>query len=132
MKPDYGWEFSGLEVTDDDDHPCWCSSRRTRRDGEQRTIRAKYVIGADGARSGVRQAIGLSLDGDQANHAWGVMDVLAVTDFPDIRLKAAIQSHQAGQILLIPREGGHLFRMYVDLGEVAGDDGGARAPRSTR
>ena len=25
--------------------------------------------------------------GDSANQAWGVMDVLAVTDFPDIRLK---------------------------------------------
>ena len=33
-----------------------------------------------------------TLHGDSANQAWGVMDVLAVTDFPDIRLKAAIQS----------------------------------------
>jgi phenol 2-monooxygenase len=30
-------------------------------------------------------------------------------------------SHDGGSILLIPREGGHLFRMYVDLGEVAGE-----------
>ena len=40
-------------------------------------------------------------------------------------LKCAIQSHDGGSILLIPREGGHLFRMYVDLGEVAADDRGA-------
>ena len=53
-----------------------------------------------------------------ANHAWGVMDMLAVTDFPDIRLKAAIQSADEGNILLIPREGGYLVRLYVDLGEV--------------
>ena len=46
------------------------------------------------------------------------MDVLAVTDFPDIRLKAAIQSADQGNILLIPREGGYLVRLYVDLGEV--------------
>ena len=46
------------------------------------------------------------------------MDALAVTDFPDIRTKCAIQSGAGGSILLIPREGGHLFRMYVDLGEV--------------
>jgi phenol 2-monooxygenase len=119
MAPDYGWEFEGLEVTDDPNHPVLVHLVGTtgEGDGERRDIRAKYVVGADGARSGVRQAIGLSLAGDQANHAWGVMDVLAVTDFPDIRLKAAIQSHEAGQILLIPREGGHLFRMYVDLGE---------------
>jgi phenol 2-monooxygenase len=53
------------------------------------------------------------------------MDVLANTDFPDIRLKCAIQSNDGGSILLIPREGGHLFRMYVDLGEVPADDHGA-------
>ena len=97
-----------------------CTPRGSARASE-RTVRAKYVIGADGARSRVREAIGCTLAGDQANHAWGVMDVLAVTDFPDIRTKCAIQS-EAGNILLIPREGGHLFRMYVDLGEVAADD----------
>ncbi len=91
-------------------------------------MRAKYVVGGDGARSKVRDAIGCTLDGDQANHAWGVMDVLAVTDFPDIRTKCAIQSN-AGQILLIPREGGHLFRMYVDLGEADGKSAAASAPR---
>ena len=48
-------------------------------------MRAKYVVGADGARSKVRESIGCTMAGDQANHAWGVMDVLAVTDFPDIR-----------------------------------------------
>jgi phenol 2-monooxygenase len=69
----------------------------------------------------VRAAIGCTMKGDQANHAWGVMDTLAVTDFPDIRTKCSIQS-EAGNILLIPREGGHLFRMYVDLGEVPADD----------
>jgi phenol 2-monooxygenase len=53
------------------------------------------------------------------------MDVLAVTDFPDIRTKCAIQSHDGGNILLIPREGGYLFRMYVDLGEVSATDNGA-------
>jgi len=63
--------------------------------------------------------------GDKANHAWGVMDVLAKTDFPDIRTKCAIQSHDGGSILLIPREGGHLFRMYVDLGVVPENDNGA-------
>jgi phenol 2-monooxygenase len=47
-----------------------------------------------------------------------VIDVLAVTDFPDIRLKAAIQSGSGGNVLLIPREGGYLVRLYVDLGEV--------------
>ena len=120
LTPDYGWEFRDLVDTGSGDHPVEVHLVRSAGpdQGAARTVRAKYVVGADGAHSAVRESIGLSLTGDQANHAWGVMDVLAVTDFPDIRLKAAIQSHHAGQILLIPREGGHLFRMYVDLGEV--------------
>ena len=44
--------------------------------------------------------------------------------------KCAIQSGAGGSILLIPREGGHLFRMYVDLGEV--DRRGTMAPCAAR
>lgn len=127
MTPDYGYEFVGLEVAGEGEYPVAVTLVHTAGpdEGRTRTVRAKYVVGADGARSKVRDSIGCTLAGDQANHAWGVMDVLASTDFPDIRLKCAIQSHDGGSILLIPREGGHLFRMYVDLGEVAEDDNGA-------
>ena len=126
MAPDYGYEFRGLEVGEGD-YPVTVTLAHTSGpdEGRERVVRAKYVVGADGARSKVRESIGCTMAGDQANHAWGVMDVLANTDFPDIRLKCAIQSHDGGSILLIPREGGHLFRMYVDLGEVAADDRGA-------
>ena len=53
--------------------------------GQIETVKARYVVGCDGARSAVRQSLGRALRGDSANQAWGVMDVLAVTDFPDIR-----------------------------------------------
>src|SRR5205809_2667435 len=43
------------------------------------------------------------------------MDVLAVTDFPDIRYKSLIQSANDGSIIVIPREGGYLVRLYVEL-----------------
>jgi phenol 2-monooxygenase len=46
------------------------------------------------------------------------MDVLAVTDFPDIRLKSAIHSANQGNILIIPREGGYLVRLYIELDAV--------------
>ncbi|MER6988995.1 FAD-binding monooxygenase [Saccharopolyspora hirsuta] len=127
LVPDYGYEFITLEVAEEGEYPVAVTLRRSagEDEGAQRTVRAKYVIGCDGARSKVRESIGLELVGDQANHAWGVMDVLAETDFPDIRTKCAIQSHDGGSILHIPREGNHLFRMYVDLGEVSEDDNGA-------
>ncbi|MFE5337452.1 FAD-dependent monooxygenase [Isoptericola sp. NPDC056573] len=121
--PDYGVEFVGLTVHDGDEHPVEVRVRHVggERAGEERTVRARYVAGCDGARSAVREAIGRKHVGEFAAHAWGVMDVLVNTDFPDWRTKCAINS-EAGNILLIPREGGYLCRVYVDLGEVAADD----------
>jgi phenol 2-monooxygenase (NADPH) len=119
LEPDYGLEAIGVDVDDAGAHPVAVTLRRID-DGSEITIRARFLVGCDGARSAVRRAIGLELRGDSANHAWGVLDVLAVTDFPDIRLKAAIQS-ESGNLLLIPREGGSLVRLYVDLGELDPD-----------
>ncbi|GAA4358021.1 FAD-dependent monooxygenase [Microbacterium rhizosphaerae] len=118
--PDYGVEFVGLTVRDDHVE---VRVRYTAgpRVGEERTVRATYVAGCDGARSGVREAIGRKHIGGISAHAWGVMDVLVNTDFPDWRTKCAINA-EAGNILLIPREGGYLCRVYVDLGAVAEDD----------
>lgn len=117
IAPDYGVEFVGLTVGEGA-YPVEVTVRDAT--GE-RTIHAKYVAGCDGARSGVRQAIGRPHVGAAAKHAWGVMDVLVDTDFPDWRIKCAINA-AAGNILHIPREGGYLSRMYIDLGEVAADD----------
>ncbi|QDY89088.1 3-hydroxybenzoate 4-monooxygenase [Arthrobacter sp. UKPF54-2] len=126
MTPDYGYEYKALEVGEGE-YPVTVTLAHTAGPdaGAERTVRAKYVVGADGARSKVRDSIGCTMAGDKANHAWGVMDVLANTDFPDIRTKCAITSGAGGSILLIPREGGHLFRMYVDLGVVPETDAGA-------
>ncbi|WP_322998258.1 FAD-dependent monooxygenase [Castellaniella sp.] len=127
MKPDYGLEFQGLDIAPSGDHPVEVRLAYSTgpKAGQERRIRARYVIGSDGAHSGVRKALGLPLHGESANHAWGVLDILAETDFPDVRVKCAIQSESHGNILLIPREGGFLFRLYVDLGDVAAGDKGA-------
>ena len=79
-------------------------------------IRARYVVGCDGARSAVRKGLSIALEGDSANKAWGVMDLLLVTDFPDIRVKSFIQSKEHGAVMTIPREGGYLVRFYIELG----------------
>jgi len=118
LSPDYGVSCEGLEVLPDASHPVRV---RLARGDQHFTVDARYVVGCDGARSAVREAMGLELKGDLSNHAWGVLDVLAVTDFPDIRLKSTITS-TAGSIVLIPREGGYLVRMYVDLGEVTDEN----------
>ena len=125
LEPDYGCTLVGLRVAtrrDNPDgahpsHPVTVTLERTEglRQGEVKTVLARYVVGCDGARSGVRKALGRPLRGDSANQAWGVMDILAVTDFPDIRMKAAIHSGREGSLLIIPREGGYLVRLYIEL-----------------
>lgn len=86
---------------------------------EQEVVHAKYAVGCDGARSSVRQSIGRELVGDSINQAWGVMDVLVETDYPDIRLKSAIHSNNEGNMLIIPREGGYMVRLYIELDKLA-------------
>jgi len=129
LKPSYARMLTAIDVEPDvtdgkSEYPvtaCFQSvyagsaERQSSESIEQ--VAARYVVGCDGARSMVRESIGLQLKGDSVNQAWGVMDVLAVTDFPDVRFKCLIQS-TFGSIVLIPREGGYLFRLYVELGEL--------------
>ena len=115
LKVDYGYAAVGADVPDNPDEPVTVTLHR----GEDVvTVRAKYVVGCDGAHSVVRQSIGRKPEGGGHDKAWGVMDLLAVTDFPDIRYKCTIQAGNGNSILLIPREVGHLFRLYVDMGEI--------------
>ena len=114
LQPDYSHQFVSLEEKEGE-----VAVVAEHVDGTTETINAKYVIGCDGARSRVRQAIGITLAGDSANQAWGVMDVLVTTDFPDIRFKSVIRSSAEGNILIIPREGGYLVRLYIELDKLA-------------
>ena len=125
VQPDYGRRFQSLTIkpTDEGDQDSYRVTALLERvdpdhEGEIETVRARYVVGCDGARSTVRESLGLVLVGDSASKIWGVMDVLAVTDFPDIRLKSAIQSATEGSVLIIPREGGYMVRIYTELGEL--------------
>ncbi|MBS0535703.1 MAG: FAD-binding monooxygenase [Proteobacteria bacterium] len=124
LEPHYARRFIDLAIDKSSGNdPHGVTARFERVDdahqGEIETIKARYVVGCDGARSQVRKSIGRTLEGDSANHAWGVMDVLAVTDFPDVRMKSLIQSASDGSIIIIPREGGYLFRIYVEMDKLA-------------
>ena len=121
IEPDYCRRLLDLEIDRDsaaqDGYPVTATVERVDAENERQkeTIRARYVVGCDGARSTVRQLLNLEMRGDSANKAWGVMDLLLVSDFPDIRIKSIIQSATEGYLLMIPREGGHLVRFYVEM-----------------
>lgn len=126
LEPDYSRRVLSVEsdASDTAEFPITVRIERTdpAHRGREEVVKARYVVGCDGARSAVRKSIGRELRGDSANQAWGVMDILAVTDFPDIRLKAAVHSAEEGSLLVIPREGGYLVRLYVELDKLNADE----------
>ncbi|TWU75603.1 hypothetical protein ED733_006745 [Metarhizium rileyi] len=78
------------------------------------TVRTRYLFGAEGSRSFVRQQLNIGLKHiDPIEHVWGVMDGVVKTDFPDIKMKCTIQS-QHGSIMVIPREG-NMVRLYTQI-----------------
>ncbi|WP_221794006.1 FAD-dependent monooxygenase [Oceanobacter mangrovi] len=131
LEPHYQRKLLSLEVGDASaEYPVTVQLERmvnfSQYSQEIETVKAKYVIGCDGARSAVRSAIGKELVGDPLNQAWGVMDILLNTDFPDIRLKSLIHSNNEGNMLIIPREGGYMVRMYVELDKLKENERVAR------
>ncbi|KAL5118274.1 hypothetical protein ACEQ8H_003784 [Pleosporales sp. CAS-2024a] len=78
------------------------------------TVRAKYLFSGEGARSFVREQLGVKMRyKDQISHVWGVMDGVVRTNFPDIKMKCTIHS-DAGSIMVIPREN-NMVRLYIQV-----------------
>ncbi|KAF2157678.1 phenol hydroxylase [Myriangium duriaei CBS 260.36] len=115
---------SNLAPDDTDD----LSRKTSGLEGREETLRAKYVIGCDGAHSWTRKQLGFQLEGEPTDYIWGVLDIIPVTNFPDIRNRTSVHSESSGSLMVIPREAG-LVRLYVQLQEVKPDASG-RADRS--
>ncbi|OTA99004.1 hypothetical protein M426DRAFT_68648 [Hypoxylon sp. CI-4A] len=81
----------------------------------QEIVRAKYLVGCDGAHSWIRHQVGIHMEGEKTDTHFGVMDVVPLTDFPDIRISCVIHSKH-GSVMTVPREN-RLVRLYVQLGE---------------
>ena len=128
LRPHYSRELLELDVDesltqDINAYPITATFKRTDEAGAGKIerIKARFAIGSDGARSRVRKSLDIPLIGDSANKAWGVMDILLNTDFPDIRVKSFIQSKDHGAVMTIPREGGYLIRFYIELDTIDAD-----------
>ncbi|KAF9220325.1 hypothetical protein BS17DRAFT_787540 [Gyrodon lividus] len=76
-------------------------------------VRAKFVVGADGAHSWVRKALNITMEGEQTDSIWGVVDMVPDTNFPDIRKTSIIRS-TSGTCMVIPRENDQV-RLYIQL-----------------
>lgn len=111
---DVDYDFNVKDVKIDDGDLEYPVSLTAEHGGREIEYRAKYVLGCDGAHSAVRKSLGYKMIGDTTDAVWGVMDIFADTDYPDIRKKCVIRA-KAGNLLIIPREGDYMVRFYLEL-----------------
>ena len=124
LEPNYNcelidFEFNKKTYNDPSKFPITATVlQKKNKKSYKKKISARYIVGCDGARSRVRKKLNISLKGDSSDSRWGVMDALVQTNFPDIRVKCFIKTKHHGSILVIPREGGYLVRLYIELDEL--------------
>lgn len=83
-----------------------------------RKVSSKYVVGADGARSFVRNTLGISFTGTKPEMTWAVLDTFLDTDFPVCSEIITFELNGESRVAWIPRERG-MSRFYVLLkGEI--------------
>ncbi|KAJ4417740.1 hypothetical protein N0V82_006014 [Gnomoniopsis sp. IMI 355080] len=70
------------------------------------SIKAKFIIGADGSRSAVRKAAKIETDGDSGEDKWVRIDGLVRTNNPKPRSYGAIESKTHGNVLWVPLDHG--------------------------
>lgn len=126
------WSITDFEKDGkDDQYPVSIKLQKVEGD-EVEHVRAKYLFSGEGARSSIRQKLGIQIQHkDPIAHVWGVMDGVVRTDFPDIKvfmafliikafwltlfsqMKCTIHSDH-GSIMVIPREA-NMVRLYIQV-----------------
>ncbi|KAG8628061.1 hypothetical protein KVT40_003934 [Elsinoe batatas] len=108
------WRITGFEKDGKDEkYPIVVSTAHVDGD-ERQTMRTKYLFSGEGARSFIREKLGVGITHkDPIAHVWGVMDGPVKTTFPDIKMKCTIHSDH-GSIMVIPRED-DMVRLYIQI-----------------
>ncbi|KAH7178812.1 FAD binding domain-containing protein [Fusarium sp. MPI-SDFR-AT-0072] len=100
-----------ISITEDEDSVTVMTS-------SGRKVRSKYAVGADGARSFVRNTLGISFTGTKPEMTWAVLDTFLDTDFPVCPEIITFELDGESRVAWIPRERG-MSRFYVLLkGEI--------------
>ena len=140
------WKITGFKNDGKDDtYPVEVNIGHT--DTKQtETVRAKYLFSGEGARSLVREQLGIQIrHKDPISHVWGVMDGVVRTTFPDIKVRhsnTTFETHGAnllqmkctihsdnGSIMVIPREN-NMVRLYIQIASSTDKDWNPRKTAS--
>ncbi|RAL07200.1 FAD/NAD(P)-binding domain-containing protein [Aspergillus homomorphus CBS 101889] len=84
------------------------------RTGETEIIRAKFLVGSDGAASMIRKKLNIPFHGVSTDIYWYIMDGKFESDYPHAWIFGGYLSTEHGCCVIIPREDGHI-RLYTQL-----------------
>ena len=76
-------------------------SKDAAKEGSEEIVKAKYMIGCDGAHSWVRRQLDFEMEGEPTDLVWGVLDIIPITDFRKSPVNALMQ-----RIVLLLQERG--------------------------
>jgi phenol 2-monooxygenase len=62
-------------------HPVEATLKNVKT-GHEEVVRAKHLVGADGAASSIREQLGAPFDGLSTDIYWAIMDGVFKTDYP--------------------------------------------------
>jgi len=88
------WTITGFKNDGQDkEYPVQVSMQSVNHEEQKQTLRAKYLFSGEGARSFVREQLGVQIHHkDPIAHVWGVMDGPVRTDFPDIKVNTVLST----------------------------------------
>ncbi|KUI69011.1 Phenol 2-monooxygenase [Cytospora mali] len=101
------------DTTAPSSHPVQATIRN-QATGKADVVRAKFLVGSDGASSMIRKRLGVSFDGVSTDIYWGIMDCIYESDYPHAWVFGTVISSQHGGCVIIPREDGYI-RLYTQL-----------------
>ena len=81
------WTITGFTNSGDNEtYPVEVSLKHMQKE-EMEVVRAKYLFSAEGARSFIRDQLGVKIHHkDPISNVWAVMDGVVRTDFPDVKV----------------------------------------------
>ncbi|KAI5814558.1 FAD binding domain-containing protein [Pyronema omphalodes] len=102
-----------FEVAQEGDYPV-TATLLDEKTGKEEAVRAKFLVGSDGAASTIRKQLEIPFDGCSTDIYWGIMDCVFETDYPHAWMFGSVISSQHGGCVIIPREDGYI-RLYTQL-----------------
>jgi 2-polyprenyl-6-methoxyphenol hydroxylase-like FAD-dependent oxidoreductase len=97
-------------------------ARLRHEDGDEETVRARYIVGADGAHSAVRKGAGLSFEGDAYPQDFVLADVDVEWDAEDDRMYFFLS--RKGLLVAFPLAGPSTHRLISTSVEEASPEAG--------